>query len=446
MNAAQAARNALCPCGSGQRYKTCCGRVDRVEPRHATTVDALLRAAFDAHRAGRNDASRSLYVQAITHAGGQLPDAEHMLGVLALGEGDFEAALRALRDVTRRYAPAPPEAIGNLAIAVAALLSNRVTVETEERWLGYLAWRGAASSRAAAPRGRVSVVVPSYNHARYVDAALDSLLQQTRPPDEIVVIDDGSTDASPSRVRAFGARAGDRVRIVLRENRGAAATINEAIRLSTGDWVHILNSDDRFTPDRLEAMGRALASAGASWGFSRCRFVDAAGTELAPGASAQADNQRRAFDSVGAHDTLGMAFVAGNVATTSGTLAFSRGLFDRLGGFRDFRYVHDWDFCLRASLEDEPAFAPREHYEYRLHGSNTFTASYAGTHSETAAMLRDFHRQAQSIAAPANPYAPAAAVWGRLLAVRTIEAGGAVVLPPGVVDSLADAILVELAR
>ena len=98
---------------------------------------------------------------------------------------------------------------------------------------------------------RVAVVIPCYNHARYVGEALESVLAQTRQPDRVIVIDDGSKDDSVQVLRAFEKRG---VEVSARENRGAHNTINELIQRAAQDcdYISILNSDDRYLPDRIE--------------------------------------------------------------------------------------------------------------------------------------------------------------------------------------------------
>jgi glycosyltransferase involved in cell wall biosynthesis len=238
--------------------------------------------------------------------------------------------------------------------------------------------------------------------------------------------------------------------VVARERRGATATLNEAVRLARGDWIAVLNSDDRYTPDRLAVMVDAVVGTGASWGFSRCRAVDADGLAIAPGLSLQADVQRRMLDHIGLHDTIGFALLAHNVATSTGTLVFARELFDRLEGFRDFRYVHDWDFCLRATLEAEPAYVAQELYDYRLHGANTILGARDDSGAEVKSLLSAFYASAAArdgARNPArNPFAPVPAVWGRTFALRAIEANATRFLAGGLIERLADELLAETPR
>ena len=99
---------------------------------------------------------------------------------------------------------------------------------------------------------RIAVIIPVYNHARYVGEALESVLGQTRRPDRIIVIDDGSKDNSLEVLEAFRRRG---VEVHAQENKGAHNTINLLVELAARDcdWISILNSDDRYLPDRLAA-------------------------------------------------------------------------------------------------------------------------------------------------------------------------------------------------
>jgi hypothetical protein len=105
------------------------------------------------------------------------------------------------------------------------------------------------------PTPSFSVVIPAYQAAPVVADAVESALSQTRPPIEVIVVNDGSTDD----VHAALARFGDRIRVIDQANGGEASAKNAGIRAATGDFVAILDADDVFMPGRLERLG-ALAS------------------------------------------------------------------------------------------------------------------------------------------------------------------------------------------
>ncbi len=94
----------------------------------------------------------------------------------------------------------------------------------------------------------VSVMIGVYNGAPYLAEAIDSVLVQTRPALELIVVDDGSTDDSG----AIAERYGQPVRCIRQERGGMAASRNRAIREAAGDFFAFLDADDRFPPDKLE--------------------------------------------------------------------------------------------------------------------------------------------------------------------------------------------------
>ena len=104
---------------------------------------------------------------------------------------------------------------------------------------------------------RISVLITTYNRAHLVGEAIDSVLAQTRPADEIVLIDDGSTDGTPARLAAYG----DRITVVRKENGGISSARNAGLRRATGDWVTFLDDDDVWYPNRLEVLDRDLRAA-----------------------------------------------------------------------------------------------------------------------------------------------------------------------------------------
>lgn len=95
---------------------------------------------------------------------------------------------------------------------------------------------------------RVSCIVPVYNGARFLLQALESIAGQSWPHTEILVVDDGSTDATPSLAEA----AGPGIRWVRQENQGPAAARNTGLALCTGPFVAFLDADDLWAPDKLE--------------------------------------------------------------------------------------------------------------------------------------------------------------------------------------------------
>ncbi len=107
----------------------------------------------------------------------------------------------------------------------------------------------------------VSVLMPAYNHAPYVRAAVESVLGQTYGNLELIAIDDASSDATWTVLQSFD---DGRLRLHRHDtNQGAHATLNEALKLAKGEFIAIINSDDIFHPERFAACLKELELTGA---------------------------------------------------------------------------------------------------------------------------------------------------------------------------------------
>jgi glycosyltransferase involved in cell wall biosynthesis len=99
------------------------------------------------------------------------------------------------------------------------------------------------------PRPLVTVIIPSYNHAQYIRAAIDSVLTQTYDNLELIVVDDGSRDSSQLVISEYSEHP--KVTIILNnQNRGQSAVLNQALAVSRGEYISLLPSDDWFLPDK----------------------------------------------------------------------------------------------------------------------------------------------------------------------------------------------------
>ena len=254
-----------------------------------------------------------------------------------------------------------------------------------------------AMPRPAHP-ARISVVVPLYNHDRYIEQTLQSALSQTQPVHEIVVIDDGSSDASAGLVDRLCKR---HPQIILwsKENGGAHSAINAGIQRATGDLIAILNSDDIYHPDRLTVILRAFDSA---------PEMDAAVTGLDfIDADDRAIRNPWYEDGIAFHrrtPNLALTLVNGNIFMTTSNLVARRSLFDEVGGFSALRYAHDLDFFLRLiamgkkiRVIDQPLLS------YRQHPGNTIKEGALKVKAEWAVAVAFFLDQ----------------LWGRAARDRT---------------------------
>lgn len=125
---------------------------------------------------------------------------------------------------------------------------------------------------------KVSVIIPTYNRSSLISAAIGSVLSQTYIDYELLVIDDGSTDATAEIVRGIQS---DKLRYVYQENLGRSAARNHGIRLAEGEYIAFLDSDDLFTPTKLAEQVRFLDN-NADYGlvYSYAMTVDENGNHL----------------------------------------------------------------------------------------------------------------------------------------------------------------------
>ena len=112
---------------------------------------------------------------------------------------------------------------------------------------------------------KVSIVIPAYNHEKYVGEAIQSVLDQTFRDFELIIINDGSTDHTEAEILRF---KDDRIRYYSQENRGLSATLNRGIELARGEYFNFLPSDDAFLPDKLETQLRIFEENPEYWGWS----------------------------------------------------------------------------------------------------------------------------------------------------------------------------------
>jgi glycosyltransferase involved in cell wall biosynthesis len=94
----------------------------------------------------------------------------------------------------------------------------------------------------------ISVVIPAYNAGRFVNRTIDSVLVQSLPADEIIIVDDGSTDNTAEVVKSYGPE----VRYIYQQNAGDAAARNTGIAAAKGDWIAFLDHDDEWLSDKLQ--------------------------------------------------------------------------------------------------------------------------------------------------------------------------------------------------
>ena len=252
---------------------------------------------------------------------------------------------------------------------------------------------------------KVSVVIPSYNHERYIVEAIESVRRQTMEDWELIVIDDGSTDQSWDVLTGFLASLGDsRIRLERQENAGSHATLNRGVAMSSAPYVAILNSDDRYSPNRLQRMLDEAQLAGKeAFVVSAVSLIDDEGHAFEPGYwwLKMYDDLRGKWLQFQAASVSGNpavdALLWGNITISTSNFFFSRELWNKVGKFKPLRYVVDWEFALRVASLIEPSsfrlILNESLLDYRLHGRNTILGGALRNHAEARGMLNAFQKQ-----------------------------------------------------
>jgi len=189
------------------------------------------------------------------------------------------------------------------------------------------------SSQAINESPLVSVIIPNYNHARYLPQAIDSVLAQDYPHYEIIVVDDGSTDDS----RTVAARYQDRIEYIWQKNRGLSAARNTGLQTARGDLIGLLDADDLYEPDFLSTMVDILQTAPEFEAvYCGYQFVDEQNRALF-------QQETRAIPPA----QLYPALIEGNFLVPESMLA-RRHCYEAVGPFDEsLRACEDWDIWLK---------------------------------------------------------------------------------------------------
>jgi glycosyltransferase involved in cell wall biosynthesis len=207
----------------------------------------------------------------------------------------------------------------------------------------------------------VSIVLPTFNQARWLDGAIESVRRQTFADWEILVVDDGSTDDTPAIVARYADDA--RIRYLPGPRTERAAARNRGIAASSGDLVAFLDTDDRWLPEKLDRQVAALAAArDAGLCYTIARFVDAGDRPLA---------LRKPPRAVAGN--LFPALMRANLIIIASVVARRRCL-DEVGGFDETLPAYgceDWDVWLRIARRHPITVVDDELTLYRVHAGNT---------------------------------------------------------------------------
>jgi GT2 family glycosyltransferase len=222
------------------------------------------------------------------------------------------------------------------------------------------------SGQEAVLRLTVSFVVPLWNQAGLLRRLLESVARQTRKPDEVIVVDNGSTDDAPDLARRCGARV-----IALGQNRGFAAAVNCGVAACSADWIALINSDVELRPDWLEKLLGAASDTGASFCCGKLfksgdrSTLDGTWDLIASsGFPQRAGNGQPDSPAFGSRRLIAMAPATATLYRHE--LFASVGVFDERYG----SYLEDVDFSLRCAMAGFAGVYEPEAVAYHLGGAS----------------------------------------------------------------------------
>ncbi|MGB0845699.1 MAG: glycosyltransferase family 2 protein [Thiolinea sp.] len=244
------------------------------------------------------------------------------------------------------------------------------------------------------PVPKVSIIIPAYNHAPWITQALESVANQTFQDWELIIIDDASTDQTWEVVQQYlnadGGLASSRCTTLQHsQNQGAPATLNEGLSMAQGEYIAVLNSDDVWSENRLSILYNHTQQTGCDFVATAVRLWDKDSrlkNASEPHWLEWYSKLKRDWDK---NSDFLHTLLLGNFLITTSNFFFRRTFYERLGGFAELRYVHDYEYALRlwqggarmACLWDESLL------NYRLHGDNTIREQPLAAIQENMTML-----------------------------------------------------------
>jgi alpha-1,3-rhamnosyltransferase len=239
----------------------------------------------------------------------------------------------------------------------------------------------------------VTVVIPIYNHERYVSESIQSIVNQTYRNIEMIVINDGSKDDSHGRVLSLAKTCKQRfVRFeyIYRQNIGLSATLNQALSMAKGKYFTALASDDVALPEKIELLVNALEASGPACAasFGNALFIDNKGRKVRLDSKGRiVENQnsgtysnfleyylrRRSFDYMGPEFGTYRTLIDGNYLPAMSNIVRTAAI-SEVGGWTAGNLIEDWEMWLKLSKRYSFVYVDVPVASYRWHEDNTVKA------------------------------------------------------------------------
>lgn len=236
----------------------------------------------------------------------------------------------------------------------------------------------------------ISVIMPAYNHEKYVGEAIESVLNQSFEDFEFIIINDGSTDGTDRVIRIYN---DPRIRYYTQENMDAYNALNRGLSLAKGRYISIINSDDVYHKERLSFLYNTIKSFNYKFIITDINPIDDHSNLLLDKDHwfhIYFERLKAIYNKTGSLETT---LLSGNISVSTSNFFFKRDLVSDIGYFRPYRYAHDYDYVLRVlqKFKDQFIFYPDKKYLfYRIHQANTIKESHDKVFKETLSVLIDY--------------------------------------------------------
>jgi glycosyltransferase involved in cell wall biosynthesis len=250
-----------------------------------------------------------------------------------------------------------------------------------------VAGEDAEFAGATLTRINVSVIIPAFNHARFLGAAIESALQQTHCPEEVIVVDDGSTDATQQVLDGYA----NVIRTIRQPNRGVASARNTGAACALGDVFAFLDADDAWLPGKLESQLAALENR-PEVGLVHCgvQEIDVEGRTLTENTHGLEGNT-----------FIDLLLLRDFILGGGSAAMIPRCAFERAGGFdRELSTSADWDLYLRLARDWQVAFVAKPLVRYRQHPRGLHRNVYATRDDMFCALGKAFGGSAKTEVLP----------------------------------------------
>lgn len=219
----------------------------------------------------------------------------------------------------------------------------------------------------------VSIIIPVYNHATYIEQTLDSIVNDTYPNKEILIINDGSTDNSHEVIENWVVQNSHTIHThyINRENKGVSYTINELFDCSSGQYILGLGSDDYLINNTISKRVNLLKN--------NPQKLMVIGDAIVVNAEGKITHESGNFEfhhgkKKNYFTDWGLKYeIIRNWSVVGPVIMFDRKIFDIIGRYDNSLIVEDWDFYLRAVSKDLIVFLDQKVAAYRVHGNNTIS-------------------------------------------------------------------------